>query len=76
MRFNMRGADRSGEDVYHAGTTEDLRAMLRSPALARFRRIHVIGFSLGGHILIRWATEPDRDPPLPPVAVEPYCQRK
>lgn len=68
LRFDMRGADRSGEDVYHAGSTEDLRAMLRSPALARFHRIYVIGFSLGGHILIRWATEPDRDPRVAAIA--------
>ncbi len=68
MRFNMRGADRSGEDVYHAGTTEDLRAMLRSPGLRGFARIFLIGFSLGGHIVMRWATEADRDPRVAAVA--------
>lgn len=68
LRFNMRGADRSGEDVYHAGTTEDLRAMLASEGLARFSRIYLVGFSLGGHIVMRWATEPGRDPRVAAIA--------
>lgn len=62
LRLNMRGADRSGEDIYHAGLTADLRAALRCPELARFRRIYVVGYSMGGHITLRWASEPDRDP--------------
>ncbi len=68
MRFNMRGADRSGEDIYHAGTTEDLRAMLRSPSLRSFTRIYLIGFSLGGHIVMRWALDPGRDPRVAAIA--------
>lgn len=62
LRLNMRGADRSGEDIYHAGQSDDLRAALASPRLAAFSRIYVVGFSLGGHIALRWATEPHRDP--------------
>lgn len=68
LRFNMRGADRSGEDIYHAGTTDDLRAMLRSPALASFERIFLVGFSMGGHAVMRWGTEPGRDPRVKAIA--------
>lgn len=62
LRLNLRGADRSGEDFYHAGLTDDLRATLASPALASFRRLFIVGYSMGGHIALRWAAEPDRDP--------------
>lgn len=68
LRFNMRGADRRGEDIYHAGQTEDLRAMLRSPALASFERIYLVGFSMGGHTTMRWGTEPGRDPRVKAIA--------
>lgn len=68
LRFNMRGADRSGEDIYHAGQTDDLRAMLRSEELASFEHIYLFAYSLGGHIAMRWATEPDRDPRVRAIA--------
>lgn len=55
LRLHMRGADRSGSDVYHAGLTDDLDAALASDALAGFERIFVIGYSLGGHVTLRWA---------------------
>lgn len=68
LRLNLRGADRSGEDLYHAGLTADLRAALASPELARFRRLYVVGFSMGGHIALRWAAEPNREPRVQAVA--------
>jgi hypothetical protein len=34
----LRGADRLGEDFYHAGLTADVEAALRSPALAEYTR--------------------------------------
>lgn len=55
LRLHMRGADRSGADVYHAGLTADLDAALGSAALAGFERLFVIGYSLGGHVTLRWA---------------------
>jgi predicted alpha/beta-fold hydrolase len=67
LRLNLRGADRSGEDYYHAGLTEDLRAALASPALAGFERVAVLGFSLGGHLALRYATQ-EPDPRLRAVA--------
>jgi hypothetical protein len=36
--LSMRGSDGSGEDIFHGGLTEDIRAALASPQLARYRR--------------------------------------
>ena len=58
LRLALRGADRGGEDVYHAGLVEDLEAALASPALARYPRLYVAGFSLGGHVALRLALRP------------------
>ena len=61
LRLNLRGADRSGEDFYHAGLTQDISAALASPALASYHRILLLGYSLGGHVVLRYAVgEPDR----------------
>jgi predicted alpha/beta-fold hydrolase len=57
LRLNLRGADFSGEDFYHAGLTADFHAALASPDLRRFRRIYLLGYSLGGHLVLRYATE-------------------
>jgi len=57
LRVNLRGADRLGEDIYHGGLTADLHAFTAMPAVERFRRIVVVGYSLGGHLALRWSTE-------------------
>lgn len=57
LRLNMRGADCSGEDFYHAALTADLHVALASPELTDFDAIYVLGYSLGGHIALRLATE-------------------
>ena len=67
LRLNLRGADGRGEDYYHAGLTADLHAALASPDLRRYRRLYVLGYSLGGHVTLRLATEP-ADPRLAAVA--------
>lgn len=56
LRLNLRGADRFTPDYYHAGLVEDLNAVLRSPELARYSRIYLYGFSLGGHVVLRYLT--------------------
>lgn len=56
LRLNLRGADRSGEDYYHAGLTEDLDAALASPPLRSYETISILGYSLGGHMALRYAT--------------------
>ncbi len=67
LRLNLRGADRSGEDFYHAGLSSDLGRVLESPALERFDEIFVLGYSLGGHLALRFATEVE-DPRVRAVA--------
>jgi len=67
LRLNLRGADRLGEDFGHAGLTADLHAALASPELAPYRRLYVIGYSMGGHLVLRFAAEP-ADPRVAAVA--------
>lgn len=68
LRLDLRGADRRGHDFYHAGLTADLRAALAAPDLARFRRVALLGYSLGGHVCLRYAAEGDVDPRLAALA--------
>jgi predicted alpha/beta-fold hydrolase len=58
LRIGLRGADRCGEDFYHAGLVADVAAALASPALAEFEALYVLGYSLGGHVTLRYALEP------------------
>lgn len=57
LRLNHRGAEREAQDYYHAGLTVDLESVLAATELARFERIAVVGFSLGGHVALRYAAE-------------------
>lgn len=54
LRLNLRGADRRGEDFYHAGLTDDLEAALRSKALESYDRILLLAYSLGGNMVLRY----------------------
>ncbi|MFY9823186.1 MAG: alpha/beta fold hydrolase [Thermoanaerobaculia bacterium] len=67
LRLNLRGSDRQSHDFYHGGLTADLHAALASAELRRYRRIYVIGYSLGGHVVLRLAGD-DADPRLAGVA--------
>jgi predicted alpha/beta-fold hydrolase len=55
LRLNLRGADGSGEDIYHIGMVDDLAAALASPEVARYDQIVALGYSLGGHVALRFA---------------------
>jgi predicted alpha/beta-fold hydrolase len=57
LRLDFRGAGGVGPDFYHAGLTEDLRTALGAPEIARYERVAIVGFSLGGHLALRWAGE-------------------
>ncbi|MGB8329019.1 MAG: alpha/beta fold hydrolase [Polyangiales bacterium] len=60
LRLNLRGADRSGVDYYHAGLVDDLEVALRSPALQGYKNILLLAYSLGGNMMLRYlAGEPD-----------------
>jgi predicted alpha/beta-fold hydrolase len=67
LRLSMRGADGSGEDIYHGGLTADLRAALASPTLTRYQRIFLLGYSFGGHLALRAGIE-QIDPRLRAIA--------
>nr|WP_240807352.1 alpha/beta fold hydrolase [Polyangium spumosum] len=68
LRLNLRGSDRTGEDIYHAAITQDLHAALASAELARYARVLLLGYSLGGHIVLRAATEKGLDARVRAVA--------
>lgn len=68
LLLNLRGADGVGVDFYHAGLYADMHAALASPELQRFERIYVIGYSLGGHISLRYASFAGRDPRVRAIA--------
>src|SRR5262249_43996995 len=57
LRLSLRGADYSGEDIFHGGTTEDLGAALRAPEIFRYSRVLLLGYSVGGHIALRAAID-------------------
>lgn len=57
LRIALRGADRRGEDFYHAALTADLHAAIASPELARFARVYVLGYSLGGHVTLAYGLD-------------------
>jgi len=56
LRICLRGADRRGADVYHAGLVTDLEAVLASADLARYDAIRLVGYSMGGHVSLRYAS--------------------
>jgi predicted alpha/beta-fold hydrolase len=58
LRLYLRGADQGSEDFYHAGLTTELRVALAAPELARYRRLFVLGYSLGGHVALHVACTP------------------
>jgi predicted alpha/beta-fold hydrolase len=66
LRLNLRGADLEGTDFYHAGLTSDLRAAIAAVP-ARYERIDLLGYSLGGHVALRYAAE-SPDPRVRAVA--------
>lgn len=68
LRIHLRGADRTGEDLYHAGMSHDIHAILASAPLQKYSRIVLLGYSLGGHIILRTATEDELDPRVSAVA--------
>lgn len=68
LRLGLRGADRKGQDFYHGGLTRDIEAAVASKSLAEFERIYVLGYSLGGHVTLRYATGTGLDPRVRAVA--------
>jgi hypothetical protein len=57
LRLSLRGADLSGDDIYHGGLTDDARAALASPELRGYGKILLAGYSIGGQIALRCALD-------------------
>jgi uncharacterized protein len=61
LRLNLRGAGagvHTAPSLYHAGLTADLAAAVAwLGASPRVNGVFVLGFSLGGHVALRWAGE-------------------
>lgn len=59
LLLSTRGSDRSGQDFAHAGLGADLDAALASDFFADVDAVDVLGYSLGGHLALRYAaTQP------------------
>lgn len=54
LRLNLRGADRRGDDYYHAGLVDDLQAALESDAASHYTHVVLLGYSLGGNMVLRY----------------------
>lgn len=67
LRLAWRGADLGGEDIYHAAQTADLHAAIGDARFARYRRIWLLGYSLGGHCCLHAANE-TREPRVAAIA--------
>jgi hypothetical protein len=68
LRINLRGAGGGAVDYYHAGLFSDLHAILKAPELDRYERITILGYSLGGHISLRYAASGAVDPRVRGIA--------
>jgi predicted alpha/beta-fold hydrolase len=67
LAWNLRGC--SGQPnrlprAYHAGETGDLAAVIAKAAAAGYRRVALVGYSLGGNMLLKYLGEA---PPHPAV---------
>ncbi|WP_394833470.1 alpha/beta fold hydrolase [Pendulispora rubella] len=66
--LNLRGVGGgAAEDFYHAGLWQDVDAALASASLAEYTDIYIFGYSMGGHVALRYATE-QLDPRVRAVA--------
>lgn len=61
LRIELRGGGLDPRGLYHAGLLSDFEAILDSPALREFSRIHVLGYSLGGHLALTLGVDTDDD---------------
>lgn len=61
LLLNSRGAGDSSANVAHAGLTDDLKLVLANEVLARYQKIYLLGYSMGGHVALSYVCEsPDR----------------
>jgi predicted alpha/beta-fold hydrolase len=68
LRMSMRGAAGDGGDLYHAGLYTDVHGAVGSSELDRYEHVVIFGYSLGGHICLRYATSGSLDPRVRAIA--------
>lgn len=61
LLLNARGAGDSSGNIAHAGLIEDLGQALASESLAGYEHVYLFGYSMGGHVALRYASH-DPDP--------------
>ena len=61
LLLNVRGAGDSSASIAHAGLTEDLALVLAADSLRVYERVYLLGYSMGGHVALRYASH-DPDP--------------
>ncbi|WP_394823611.1 YheT family hydrolase [Pendulispora albinea] len=67
LRINLRGVAGGADDFYHAGLWQDVAAVVASPSLAEYTNIYILGYSMGGHVTLRYAAA-EVDPRVRAVA--------
>lgn len=55
LLLSTRGSDRSGQDFAHAGLWSDIHAALDSELFADIEAVDLLGYSLGGHLVMSFA---------------------
>jgi predicted alpha/beta-fold hydrolase len=57
LLLSTRGSDRSGQDFAHAGLGADLDAALASDFFSDVSSVDLLGYSLGGHLVLSYAAK-------------------
>ena len=85
LAWNFRGC--SGEPnwlprAYHSGETGDLAAVIAQAVAAGYPRVALVGFSLGGNVVLKYLGETPAHPAVaaavaisPPLALAPCAQK-
>ncbi|RRA47889.1 YheT family hydrolase [Acidipila sp. EB88] len=66
VRMNMRscgGTDALAPTIYHSGRSEDVAAVVEALHARGFTRIALIGYSMGGNLVVRYAGQQSVLPP-------------
>ncbi len=71
VRMNMRacgGADALAPTIYHSGRSEDIGAVVQALQQRGLRRVALVGYSMGGNLVFRYAGEQSRLAAAGPIA--------
>ena len=59
LALDLRGASMDGEDFYHAALTRDIGQVVHALQQQGYRQVYLLGYSLGGHLALSCAADPD-----------------